>query len=103
MADTGQGGTARGCPTTIRGVVSAPGSLAAAGLPSGFYRVPQGQQAATVPDTVYQLRQAGPDAPRIGLGWSNSPGPLSRPVKARVGGADVTTTVRGHDANGCAA
>jgi hypothetical protein len=98
VPDAPLAGTVGGCATTVRGVVSAPGSLATSGLPAGFYRVPQGQPAATVPAAVYQLRRAGPAGPRFELDWSNSPGPLN-PRIASGGRAQVRwVRVQGHRA-----
>jgi hypothetical protein len=67
-----------GCETTVRGVVSSPGSLTAGWLPAGFQLTEGGTASpGDMPGATYAATSEGADPPRVQLRFSYSPGPLS--------------------------
>ena len=89
------GGHRAGCETTVRGVVSSPGSLTAGWLPAGFQLTGGGPPPPdATPGATYVATGPGTDPPRVQLRFSYSPGALS-PVD---GGRSEATPVdvQGH-------
>jgi len=84
-----------GCDTTVRGVVSSPGSLTAGWLPGGFQLIGGGDSApGATPGATYAATGEGADPPRVQLHFSYGPGPLSP-----MDGGNATATpveVQGH-------
>jgi len=78
------------CTTTVRGVVSGPGSLSLGYLPAGF-QLTSGNPANLGAGTVtYSLTKGQPDPARVEVSLSNNSGPLT----AAVGGRTAARSVR---------
>jgi hypothetical protein len=84
------------CRSSVPGVYPTAGALVAGFVPPGFEEAPSGQSTSSVPSVTYTSTTTSDDPPRIQLGWSNSPQPLSWQAGGRQTAYSVT--VEGHAA-----
>jgi hypothetical protein len=92
--DGGRAGGSSGCVTTVRGVVSGPGSLLATWLPGGYRLQTGAQPASSLPASTYVQASRRPDPSRIMLSAIDQRGPLTAADGGRATGVPVL--VQGH-------